>query len=83
MIKQLREKHAKDESTESQFFLSDQVYAKGIIPPTDKVTKNSTKTTFFMKTGAGWLSRLKCLFNILMIVDLWGHVFISATECVT
>jgi hypothetical protein len=37
MIKQLREKHAKNESTESQFFLSDQVYAKGVIPPTDKV----------------------------------------------
>jgi hypothetical protein len=37
MIEQLREKAAKSEEMETQFLLSDQAYAKAVIPPTDKV----------------------------------------------
>ena len=37
MIKQLREKAESKTDTETQFLLSDQVYAKAVIPPTDKV----------------------------------------------
>ena len=37
MIEQLREKASKQEEMETQFLLSDQAYAKAIIPPTDKV----------------------------------------------
>ncbi|TRY70813.1 hypothetical protein TCAL_10004 [Tigriopus californicus] len=37
MIDQLKAKASKSEDTESQFLLSDQVYAKAVIPPTDKV----------------------------------------------
>ena len=37
MIKQLREKAEAKTDTETQFLLSDQVYAKATIPPTDKV----------------------------------------------
>lgn len=37
IITQLRSKKEKDESTTSQFLLSDQVYAQAEIPPTDKV----------------------------------------------
>ena len=37
MIKKLREKKGSEEDMETQFLLSDQVYAKAVIPPTDKV----------------------------------------------
>merc|ERR1711915_1116526 len=37
MIKKLREKKGTEEQMETQFLLSDQVYAKAVIPPTDKV----------------------------------------------
>jgi len=37
MIKKLREKKGTEEQMETQFLLSDQVYAKATIPPTDKV----------------------------------------------
>ena len=37
MIKKLREKKNSEETMETQFLLSDQVYAKAVIPPTDKV----------------------------------------------
>lgn len=37
MIEQLREKAGKEEEMETQFLLSDQAYAKAVIPPTDKV----------------------------------------------
>jgi prefoldin subunit 5 len=37
MIKKLREKKEIEEKLETQFLLSDQVYAKATIPPTDKV----------------------------------------------
>ena len=37
MIKKLREKKGSEEQMETQFLLSDQVYAKAVIPPTDKV----------------------------------------------
>eukprot|EP00090_Calanus_glacialis_P033218 TRINITY_DN550_c0_g1_i1.p1 TRINITY_DN550_c0_g1~~TRINITY_DN550_c0_g1_i1.p1 ORF type:complete len:185 (-),score=70.15 TRINITY_DN550_c0_g1_i1:137-691(-) len=37
MIKKLREKKSSEEKMETQFLLSDQVYAKAVIPPTDKV----------------------------------------------
>merc|ERR1712050_630655 len=37
MIKKLREKKNSEETMETQFLLSDQVYAKATIPPTDKV----------------------------------------------
>ena len=37
MIKKLREKKSSEEEMETQFLLSDQVYAKAVIPPTDKV----------------------------------------------
>ncbi len=37
MIKKLKGKAAEGEDTEAQFLLSDQVYAKAHIPPTDKV----------------------------------------------
>merc|ERR1712025_1415279 len=37
MVKKLREKKASDESMDTQFLLSDQVYAEATIPPTDKV----------------------------------------------
>jgi hypothetical protein len=40
MIEQLREKASKQEEMETQFLLSDQAYAKAIIPPTDKVRLN-------------------------------------------
>merc|ERR1712244_26853 len=37
MVKKLREKKSADETMETQFLLSDQVYAEAVIPPTDKV----------------------------------------------
>merc|ERR1712083_177557 len=37
MVKKLREKKASDESMDTQFLLSDSVYANATIPPTDKV----------------------------------------------
>merc|ERR1711879_231110 len=37
MVKKLREKKSSDEAMETQFMLSDQVYAEATIPPTDKV----------------------------------------------
>ena len=37
MIKKLREKKSSEDQMETQFLLSDQVYAKAVIPPTDKV----------------------------------------------
>jgi len=38
MIKKLRARQASGESLDTQFLLSDQVYAKARIPPTDKVS---------------------------------------------
>ncbi len=43
MIEQLREKAAKSEEMETQFLLSDQAYAKAVIPPTDKVFWNQVR----------------------------------------
>merc|ERR1712154_609579 len=37
MVKKLREKKSADEKMETQFLLSDQVYAEAVTPPTDKV----------------------------------------------
>ena len=41
MIEQLRDKAGKEEEMETQFLLSDQAYAKAVIPPTDKVWNES------------------------------------------
>lgn len=38
MIKKLREKKEKEETLSTQFLLSDQVYARASVPPTDKVS---------------------------------------------
>ena len=51
MIEELKSKKAKSEDTETEFLLSDQVYAKAVVPPTDKVRNKTEPQTPRHKTS--------------------------------
>ena len=50
MLKKLKSKNEEGEEAETQFLLSDQVYAKATIPPTEKVSYGAKLSCCFLDT---------------------------------
>ena len=74
LINKLRAKKDANEETNSQFLLSDSVYASAKIPPTDKVTFTFQSCIFFLF----YTLRLrygKCIVRISGILSLFCSIF--------
>ena len=74
LINKLRAKKDANEETNSQFLLSDSVYASAKIPPTDKVTF-TFQSCIFLLFYTLRLRHGKCIVRISGILSLFCSIF--------
>ena len=78
MLKKLKAKNDEGEDTETQFLLSDQVYAKATIPPTEKVDMYTAVYTEFIEITLLTLSKVNAVLFIRDFIVLFkGNFYIQ------